>query len=141
MGSLLETVRTKKLLKRLPKKALSNVELMDAVKKLDLPHFRGIFMRDELSRKKPWKREMGIVNLDVSSGPGTHWVAYSKRKLPLVVYFDSFGLRPPPEVTQYFMGSPIVYNNDVKQNYDMNNCGHLCLEFLIKEAEYEEASH
>ena len=98
-------------------------------------------MRDELSGKKPWKREMGIVNLDVSSRPGTHWVAYSKRILPFVVYFDSFGLRPPPEVTQYFTDSLIVHSNVVKQNYDMNNCGHLCLEFLIKEAEYEEASH
>ena len=98
-------------------------------------------MRDELRGKKPWKIELGIVNLDRSSGHGTHWVAYSKRRGNTVFFFDSYGLRPPPELTQYFKGSRMVYSDEVKQNYRTNNCGHLCLEFLIKEAEIEGAPY
>lgn len=89
-------------------------------------------MRDELASMVPRKNEKGIVNLDTSSGIGSHWVAYSKRGSQ-VNYADSFGLRPPPEVIQYFKGSQIFYSNEIKQSYDTNNCGHLCLEFLIKE--------
>lgn len=46
-----------------------------------LPNFRGIFMRDDLPLKIR-KNECGIVNLDISSGPGTHWTAYVKTISP-----------------------------------------------------------
>lgn len=124
---------SKKLLSRLPKRALSNLELMQYAKRLKLPNFRGVFMRDELKRMKPWKSEMAVVNLDTMSGEGTHWVSYSKVGNK-VTFFDSYGLRPPPEIARYFKGSPISYSNEIKQNYDTSNCGQLCLQFLIKEA-------
>ncbi|GLH12968.1 PRO [Gryllus bimaculatus] len=43
---------------------------------LKIPHFRGVFMRDELPRKPRAERECGDVNLDDVSGDGTHFVAY-----------------------------------------------------------------
>lgn len=89
-------------------------------------------MRDELKSLKPWKYEMGIINLDESRGKGTHWCAYSKKNND-VTYFDSYGLRPPPEIRRYFNGSRLVYSNEQIQGYDSVNCGHLCLQFLIKE--------
>ena len=45
-------------------------------------------MRDKLP-KQPFHTERAIINLDNSSGPGTHWVAYKKCGKS-VTYFDSF---------------------------------------------------
>ena len=53
-------------------KPLSNIELLDAVKKIQIPGFRGVFVRDNLP-SKPWKDECGILNLDDTAGTGTHW--------------------------------------------------------------------
>lgn len=64
-------------------------------------------MLDKLP-KKPYQYECGIVNLDSSTGPGTHWVAYYKNKRN-VKYFDSFGnLKPPLELINY-LGEHITY--------------------------------
>ena len=48
---------------KLPYKPLSNFELEDAVKKLKIPCFRGVFLLDTLP-KKPNNKECGIVNFD-----------------------------------------------------------------------------
>ena len=61
----------------LPNKPLNNFELEDAVKKLKIPCFRGVFLLDTLPKKLS-KKECGIVNFDKSGGPGTHWVAWYK---------------------------------------------------------------
>ena len=58
-------------------KPLSNVELLDAAKKIELPGFRGVFVRDNLP-SKPRKNECGTLNLDDASGKGTHWVGWSR---------------------------------------------------------------
>ena len=62
---------------RLPNKPLNNLELEDAVKKLKIPSFRGVFLLDTLP-KKPNKKECGIVNFNKSGDLGTHWVAWYK---------------------------------------------------------------
>lgn len=90
-------------------------------------------MKDRLPSKIR-KNEYGIVNLDQSSGPGTHWTAYAKRNKS-ILYFDSYGnLRPPNTLVNYFMSdgsiNTIKYNHDNFQKNNSNNCGHLCLEFL-----------
>lgn len=93
-----------------------------------IPHFRGVFMRNTLP-KKPSKRECGIVNLDISSGSGTHWVAYFKNGA-FIEYYDSFGnLMPPIEIINY-LGKKIKFNHTSYQNYNTIICGHLCLKFL-----------
>ena len=51
----------------LPNKPLSNLEIIDAAKKLSLYRFRGIFLRDTLPTKTKLN-ECGILNLDSSSG-------------------------------------------------------------------------
>lgn len=94
-------------------------------------------MRDQLAGMTPRKIETGIINLDKTSGPGTHWVAYSK-KGSRVVYGDSFGLRPPPEVVRYFKGSRLFYKNEVLQKFDQTNCGKHCLQFLMRETAEEK---
>ena len=87
-------------------------------------------MRDNLPiNNKPWKRECGIINLDNSKGPGTHWIAYSKNHNN-IQYYDSFGnLKPPAEVVKY-LGNKLWYNYNKHQQFNTYNCGHLCLKFL-----------
>ena len=75
---------------------MNNFELKDALKKLKIPSFSGVFLLDTLP-KKPNKKECGIENFDKSGGPGTHWVAWYKNG-KTKIYFDSYGVQPPLEV-------------------------------------------
>lgn len=94
-------------------------------------------MLDGLPKTKPWTNECGIVNLDNSSGPGTHWVAYYKHGVNNIQYFDSFGnLQPPKEIINY-LGKNVKYNYNTFQNYDTFICGHLCLKFLREQSQNE----
>ena len=108
-------------------KPLNNFELEDAVKKLKIPSFRGVFLLDTLP-KKPNRKECGIVNFDKSGGPVTHWVAWYKNGKNKI-YFDSSGVQPPIEVIRY-LGKPIYYNTDQVQLAGEVFCGHLCFYFL-----------
>ncbi|WAR13728.1 hypothetical protein MAR_003833 [Mya arenaria] len=73
----------------LPNKPLSNIELIEAVRELKIPHFRGVFLRDTLP-KRPQGKECGILNLDSSDGGETHWVAWFKREKKMPVH--KFGM-------------------------------------------------
>lgn len=117
----------KKLKKQLPNRALTNLDILEYTR--DLPYFRGVFMRDRLPRK-PRKIECAILNLDCSSNPGTHWVAYAKVN-SYCEYFDSFGnLKPPVELVKYLKDTTINYNYCQFQTFGTTNCGHLCIKFL-----------
>lgn len=123
---------------RIPNRALTNFELLKFAKILKLRCFRGVFCRDELTRMKPRNKEMGILNLDSSEGEGTHWCAWSSLNRKnwdekTVLYYDSFGLRPPKEFMKYFAGYGVYYSNDMDQSITSENCGKLCLQFLRKE--------
>ena len=111
----------------LPNKPLTNFELEDAVKRLKVPSFRGVFLLDTLP-KKPNKKKCGIVNFDKSGGPGTHWVAWYKNG-KTKIYFDSYGVQPPLEVVEY-LGTPIHYNTDQLHPVGQVFCCYLCLYFL-----------
>ena len=112
----------------LPNKPLTNFQLIDTVKELKIPHFRGVFMRNDLPRR-PLKRECGILNLDGVSGRGTHWVCWYTNNDNL--YFDSFGVQPPNELIEY-LSSPIFYNTEKIQPDGEVICGHLCLYVLYR---------
>ena len=55
----------------LPNKPHSNLEIIDAAKKLSLYEFRGVFLRDTLPAKTKLN-ECGILKQDSSSGDRTH---------------------------------------------------------------------
>ena len=74
---------------QLPDKPLTNFDLEEYAKKINIPNFRGVFMRDSLPQT-PNTNECGIVNFNKSSEPGSHWVAYYKAG-DRRIYFDSFG--------------------------------------------------
>ena len=112
----------------LPNKPLRNFEIEDAVKKIGLKNFCGVFLRDTLP-KKPKRNECAIMNLDDTSGDGTHCVAWFKRG-DKKWYFDAFGLPPPTELNDY--PGDMFYPTEQIQTRQKVFCGHLCL-FGLKE--------
>ena len=117
----------------IPDKPLSNFELLDYAKQLNIPNFRGVFMRDELPNK-PWLNESGIVNLNTSLEPGSHWVAYYKNGKTRIA-FDSFGQVILRELSDYLKqeekNEPVIQRNtDIVQKFNTQVCGHLCLYVL-----------
>ena len=102
----------------LPNKPLSNLEIIDAAKKLSLYGFRGVFLRDTLPTKTKLY-ECGILNLDSSSDDWVMWFKKGKDKF----YFDSYEVLSPSELIAY-LESLIVYNSErVQQNGEVF-CGH-----------------
>lgn len=100
-------------------------------KTINIPYFRGVFMRTNLPAKIK-TCERAIVNLDDASGPGTHWVSYIK-KGDFVRYYDSFGVQPPHELMKYFGKNAVIdYNCDQEQGINQVICGHLSLLFLTQ---------
>ena len=102
-------------------------------------------MRDELNIPKTNANKCMIINMDHSSNDGTHWTCLLKRN-DQIIYFDSFGLRPPIEVEKYCDASaiadagavettsatapPRLYNTFQIQNPGDVICGQLCLYVL-----------
>jgi len=113
-------------------KPLTHLEILDAVKKLEIPRFRGVFVRDNLP-VEPKRMDCGILNLDDTTGNGTHWVAWygdNGKKY----YFDSYGIQPPDELKRY-LKSPIFYNAEQIQPKQEVFCGHLCL-YVLKQLSF-----
>ena len=112
---------------------LTNFDILRYVDRVDLPHFRGVYMKDMLP-KSPLERECGIVNFNTSHEPGSHWVCYYKDGSQRI-YFDSFGQVTPMEIQQYLKTkrefeenmNVIQRNTDIVQRINSSDCGHLCL--------------
>ena len=116
-------------------KGLTNIDLIKYAQSLKIDHFRGVFMRDTLPHT-PHKCECGIVNLNTSHQPGSHWVCYYIDKdQKTKIYFDSFGQITPIEVQKYLktknefeMEKGVIQRNtDIVQHVNTHVCGHLCL--------------
>ena len=114
--------------------ALTNHDILRYA--VDLPYFRGMYMRDTLP-KRSLDRECGVVNLNTSHQPGSHWVCYHKDP-QCRIYFDSFGQITPMEIQKYLKTtqefeedkSVIQRNTDIVQAINSTNCGQLCLMVL-----------
>jgi hypothetical protein len=104
----------------------TNVQLLEIVNSLGIPNFKGVFCKDQLA--DAGESECGIINLDNSDGPGTHWTAYY-RKDGANFYFSSFGDDPPIEVVEY-LGKPILTHNFCIQEFHETNCGEFSVLFL-----------
>ena len=73
-------------MRSIPDRPLTNIELATYARELEIPHFRGVFMRDTLPQY-PFNVGSGIVNFNTSSQPGSHWVCYYRYKNERI-YFD-----------------------------------------------------
>jgi hypothetical protein len=115
---------------KIPNKPLSQYDLIKYVRKLKIPNFKGVYMRDTLPKNSIINKEneCGIMNLDSVKGSGTHWTCWVKNN-NLCYYFDSFGVHPPLEFENYIK-CDLIYSTYQIQKFDDVICGHLCLIIL-----------
>ena len=127
---------------------LTNIDLNKYAKILKIEDFRGVFMLDTLP-KAPYSRECGIVNLNISSQIGSHWICYFKDlRMNQRIYFDSFGQIAPTEIQKYLKTKweyinnvPVIQRNtDIVQWPNTHVCGHLCL-FVLTSLTREHLSY
>ena len=122
---------------------LTNFDIIKLVQPLQIPNFKGPFMRDELP-STPQHQECGIVNFNKSTEPGSHWVCFLKDG-DKRIYFDSFGQKAPTEIQKY-LKTKEEFQNDapvIQRNTDIVQeiCGQLCiyvLDNLSKGANFQE---
>lgn len=130
-----------KMILYLPSKTLSSGDILELNNVLQIPHFRGVMMRDEL-HSNPKDAECGVVNLNTSRESGTHWVCYYKMGHKRF-YFDSFAEPPPIEVEKYLKSERelnddlpcIIRNYHTVQHDNAVECGGLCLYVLKRLSE------
>ena len=71
-----------------------------------------------------------VLNSDLSTSPGTHWLACVKAPGSILEFFDSYG-NPP---SYYHLSFPaklkILYNHDPLQSIFSSVCGQYCIYFL-----------
>lgn len=109
---------------------LSNIDITSKCQELEIKHFKGVFMRDELKRNAAKSDECLILNIDESSNNGTHWTCLFIKK-GICYYFDSFGFPPPSEVYQYCKKyTDRNYNTFRIQKPGEVICGHYCIYML-----------
>ena len=121
---------------KLSKNALYSSRILELVNLMGIPHFAGVKMRDELTGAVG-EVECGIVNLNTSSEPGSHWICYhciGKDRY----FFDSFSEPPPLELLGYLKSDsewdmPVIKRNSLTvQHAQSSECGSLCLYVLKK---------
>lgn len=123
------------LSKNLPRnRPLNELEIKKFGKKF-IPYFRGVFCRDQFKNFKKRKIEAAVVNLNLLSEPGSHWVAYYYIN-NFALYFDSYGnLMPPVELIKYFgKYCKVYYYYKQIQKFGETNCGQLSQRFLLETA-------
>ena len=84
-----------------------------------------VIMKDEAKQIKD--DGFYIINLDKSTGTGTHWTCLYNHPLKSY-YFDSFGFVPPEEIEEVIM--PYDNNNKDIQDYNSDACGYYCIAFI-----------
>ena len=89
-------------------------------------------------------KKIGIVyNLDVTKGPGTHWVAiFIDIAKSHINYYDSYGERPIPLIRKFMeriykqMSSknkkPVVIYNDKRHQRLYSECGMFSMNFILQ---------
>ena len=125
------------MLEKLPYKTTSEHDLINYARKLNIPYFVGVMMRDELP-SYPRLNECGILNLENHLQQGSHWICWYK-KGKTRYYFDSFAEPPPLELLNYLKTSvelaqdlPCIIRNAITVQHDESSeCGSLCL-FVLK---------
>ena len=121
----------------LPSEVLTDVQILNYVKLLSIPHFTGVKMRDEL-KISPREIECGVLNFQTHNQRGSHWTCWYKNKNQRV-YFDSFAEQPPQELLEYLKTPKEIINNSpvirrsavIVQHVNSNECGALSL-FVLK---------
>lgn len=98
-------------------------------------------------------RRIGIIfNLDVHTGPGTHWVAMmiDVNRPPTVGYYNSFGIVPPSSIKRFIskiskiikklIGEKVtLYINRTKQQHENRECGVYSINYILRRIDNDSA--
>lgn len=104
----------------------SNIEL-EQILNNKVKNFNGVYPKDLM--KKPLKDGFYIVNLDNSTGEGTHWCALYKINDGFSIWWDSYGF-PAPENIESLLHK-YDYNKKQIQDIDSTSCGFYCVAFIL----------
>lgn len=63
------------------------------------------------------------------TGGGTHWTCFRVVN-DVVLYFDPFGLPPPPEIRAFCMNKQIHFFSHQIQEIKSEACGYYCIDFM-----------
>ena len=89
------------------------------------PEYGGTYSKDTLPEKMANK--FYIINLDDSTGGGTHWVL--AMGLKRTIYFDAFGAPPPVNALRFMktLKKPMYYSTLQLQDIKSSLCGYYCI--------------
>ena len=109
-----------------PIHSLSNIDIEQYFKHFNIEG--KVVPRDKVGKKIKGNSCI-VINLDDSSGPGTHWIVLvNSSKSKNLLYYDPFGLEyPPEEVLHMNIKKGLVANTSQHQNIDSILCGYYCL--------------
>ena len=95
--------------------------------------FVGVFAADTLPRRpRPFKPCAYVVNTDVESGPGEHWVCIYFPKNGPVEYFDSYGCKPRRLHKKIMKNHRIVSSKIRLQSNLSTTCGQHVIHYILK---------
>lgn len=99
-----------------------------------VPHY--VLSADEIPYKIH-KPSAFIVNVDVSTKPGSHWVAFYFPKDNYPEFFDSLGQKPEHYNIQFqnfliYNGTKYIHNLNRIQEYGTNTCGLYCVYYIVR---------
>lgn len=105
-------------------------ELLDKLDEFN--EFAGVYARDELPSNIGWPMGL-IVNTDLSSQPGTHWIAIYIDSEGNGEYFDSYGFQPNFVSFRNYLKNNCIkyfYNPISLQCFTCVTCGEYCVAYL-----------
>ena len=119
-----------KYIRKLGRKALSNIEIDEVATKLLGSKYKGSFAQNE---KFPKLSGYYIINTDLKTGPGIHWISLIQTPKYAYIY-DSFGRdtkKIAPYLVRYLHPRKIVESKNDKEQKDAEViCGHLSLAWM-----------
>jgi hypothetical protein len=108
----------------------NNIELNELCNRIFGKKFVGVFSSDTIPKLK--KNQSCIANLDDSSQPGSHWVAFYCNEHSRCYFYDSFG-RSVKSFKNLQKRNKIMRESkdyDAEQEKIESNCGQRCISWI-----------
>ena len=110
----------------------TSLEIYNTLKHLKI--FGGVYPCDKLPKIKNFPKIL-VINTDVSSSVGEHWVCLYMKNKNMCEYFDSFGL---PIYNKFILNylkkckyKYYVYNTIIFQNINSKLCAYFVIAYIL----------
>jgi hypothetical protein len=117
--------------------------LLKSDPKIDL-YYRGLYSLDSNWPAPDSLPACYVINTDVTTGPGEHWISFYIDSDRSVDYWDSYGtapLQPLYSKLRSLNFAPVRYNMELLQGPLSTMCWGYCLYFLHRRCRHESLSH